>query len=129
MLTFSATTDELGLYLGDHPYLNSSSFDGQSLSHFGRPVRMSVMRIEGQNGTIFTTHTTASKWSYLSEKAFKGYFASHPNNTLHIDSEYIDCNDSRNQWFVKDSEIMSRISDLSINKHSMNCANNATNSQ
>src|SRR6201999_3567032 len=85
----------------ENAYLNSSSFDGQSLSHLGRPVSLHAVTESGIK--------LPKTWTYLDEKAFKGFFASNTNNSVHYYNNNIDCNDSRNQWFITDHGVMNRI--------------------
>ena len=88
---------QLKINFAGNKFLNGSSFQQDSLSHFKRPVHLDL---------------SGEQIEYLDENIFKNFLNSNPHNEVDMSSIELDCDNCKNFWLTKHAIILKRISFL-----------------
>jgi hypothetical protein len=86
------------LHLNNIYSLNGSSFAINSLSNIERPTQIYLR--------------SANHLEFFDETIFLPFLASNPENKILLNSTYIDCDDCRSNWLVKESKYLERFDQI-----------------
>ncbi len=75
--------------------INGSSFAINSLSNINRPTELSINR--------------DPNLKFVDETIFLPFLKSNPKNTISLEYSFLDCNDCRSHWLLKESKYLERI--------------------
>ena len=106
------SAQKLTLSFADNVFLNSSSFQQDSLMHFKRPVYIEL-------------GSSVNHFEYLDENVFENFLVSNPKNVIDMTWVNFDCNNCKNFWLRRQSHLLNRIMNLKCsNKNLFNDTDN-----